>query len=261
MENKVPLAVLKIGGNIIDNPIELTKFLSDFSEVDGYKILVHGGGKLATKMAESIGLTPQLIDGRRITDAPMLDVAVMTYAGAINKNIVAQLQALNCNAIGFTGADGNLILSEKRNHPTINFGFVGDVKNVNSELLQALLSIGISPVFCAITHDNKGQLLNTNADTIASEIAISLSAIFEVSLLYCFEKQGVLADSEDENSVILQINEQNYKELLEKKAIHSGMIPKMDNCFYALNKGVEKVIIGSPNLLSKENSIFTTIKL
>ena len=197
MENKVPLTVVKIGGNIIDNPIELAKFLSYFSKVEGYKILVHGGGKLATKMAESIGLSPQLIDGRRITDAPMLDIAVMTYAGAINKNCVAQLQAFNCNAIGFSGADGNLIQSEKRNHPTIDFGFVGDVKKVNSELIQALISIGITPVFCAITHDKKGQLLNTNADTIASEIAISMSATFEVSLIYCFEKQGVLANSDD----------------------------------------------------------------
>ena len=192
MKDKAEITVVKIGGNIIDNPSELLLFLADFSKIQGHKILIHGGGKLATKMAESIGLTPQLIDGRRITDAPMLDVVVMTYAGAINKNIVAQLQALNCNAIGLSGADGNLIQSEKRNHPTIDFGFVGDVKIVNSELLQVLLSIGILPVFCAITHDNKGHLLNTNADTIASEIAISLSAIFEVSLLYCFEKQGVL---------------------------------------------------------------------
>ena len=261
MKNKAEITVVKIGGNIIDSTSLLSLFLADFSKIQGHKILVHGGGKLATKMAESIGLTTKLIDGRRITDGPMLDVAVMTYAGAINKNIVAQLQAFNCNAIGFSGADGNLIQSEKRNHPTIDFGFVGDVKNVNSKLLQALLSIGISPVFCAITHDNKGQLLNTNADTITSEIAISLSAIFEVSLLYCFEKQGVLADPEDENSVIFHINEQDYAELLNKKAIHSGMIPKMDNCFYALKKGVEKVIIGSPNLLSNENSIFTTIKL
>jgi len=261
MGNKAPLTVVKIGGNIIDNPIELAKFLTDFSKVDGYKILVHGGGKLATKMAESIGLSPQLIDGRRITDAPMLDVAVMTYAGAINKNCVAQLQALKCTAIGFTGADGNLILSEKRNHPTIDFGFVGDVKKVNSELLFSLVSLGIIPVFSAITHDNKGQLLNTNADTIASEIAISMSSTFEVSLIYCFEKQGVLANSEDENSVIQQINALDYTELLENKAIHSGMIPKMDNCFYALNKGVEKVIIGNQTLLSNRNSIFTTIKL
>lgn len=261
MKNKAEITVVKIGGNIIDSPSLLSLFLADFSKIQGHKILVHGGGKLATKMAESIGLTTKLIDGRRITDGPMLDVAVMTYAGAINKNIVAQLQAFNCNAIGFSGADGNLIQSEKRNHPTIDFGFVGDVKNVNSKLLQALLSIGISPVFCAITHDNKGQLLNTNADTITSEIAISLSAIFKVSLIYCFEKLGVLANTEDENSVILQLNEQDYNELLEKKTIHSGMIPKMDNCFNALKKGVEKVIIGSPNLLCNENSIFTTIKI
>jgi acetylglutamate kinase len=261
MKNKATLTVVKIGGNIIDNTSRLSLFLADFSKIQGHKILIHGGGKLATKVAESIGLTSELIDGRRITDAPMLDVAVMTYAGAINKNIVSQLQAFNCNAIGFSGADGNLIQSEKRNHPTINFGFVGDVKKVNSELLQAFLSIGISPVFCAITHDNKGQLLNTNADTIASEIAISLSTIFEVSLFYCFEKQGVLADPEDKNSVILQLNEQDYNELLEKKTIHSGMIPKMDNCFNALKKGVEKVIIGSPNLLSNENIICTNIKL
>jgi acetylglutamate kinase len=261
MKDKTLLTVIKIGGNIIDNPSELNQFLSDFSSIEGHKIVVHGGGKLATKMAESIGLKPQLIDGRRITDAPMLDVAVMTYAGTINKNIVAKLQAHNCNAIGFSGADGNLIQSQKRNHPTIDFGFVGDVKKVNSELLQALLSIGISPVFCAITHDNKGQLLNTNADTIASEIAISLSAIFEVSLIYCFEKQGVLADSEDENSVIKNINENDYADLLENKAIHSGMIPKIDNCFYALKNGVNKVIVGNPSVVSNKNGIFTTIKL
>lgn len=261
MKYKAPLTVVKIGGNIIDNPSELNQFLFNFSSIEGHKIVVHGGGKLATKMAESIGLKPQLIDGRRITDAPMLDVAVMTYAGAINKNIVAKLQAYNCNAIGFSGADGNLIQSEKRKHLTIDYGFVGDVKKVNSELLFSLISLGITPVFSAITHDNKGQLLNTNADAVASEIAISLSANFEVSLIYCFEKQGVLEDSEDENSIILEINEQDYVKLLEKKAIHSGMIPKIDNCFYALKKGVEKVIIGSSMLLSNKNSIFTNIKL
>jgi acetylglutamate kinase len=261
MKDKILLTVIKIGGNIIDNPSELNQFLSDFSRMEGYKILVHGGGKLATKMAESIGLKPQLIDGRRITDAPMLDVAVMTYAGTINKNIVAQLQAHNCNAIGFSGADGNLIQSEKRNHPTIDYGYVGDVKKVNSKLLFSLISLGIIPVFSAITHDNKGQLLNTNADTIASEIAISLSTIFEVSLIYCFEKQGVLADSEDENSVIQQINEQDYVRLLKNKAIHSGMIPKMDNCFYALKNGVNRVILGNPSVVSNKNGIFTTLKL
>jgi acetylglutamate kinase len=261
MENKALLTVVKIGGNIIDNPEELSKFLFDFSTLKGNKILVHGGGKLATKMAESIGLSPQLIDGRRITDAPMLSVAVMTYAGEINKNIVAQLQKLDCNALGFSGADGNLIQSEKRNHPTIDFGFVGDVKKVNSKLLFSLISLGIIPVFSAITHDKKGQLLNTNADTIASEIAISMSTLFDVALIYCFEKKGVLANSEDENSVIISINQQDYVDLLEKKAIHSGMIPKVDNCFNALKNGVEKVIIGSSKVLSNTQPIFTTFKL
>jgi len=261
MKDKVPLTVIKIGGNIIDNSSHLNQFISDFSKIDGYKIVVHGGGKLATKMAESIGLKTQLIDGRRITDSPMLSVTVMTYAGEINKNIVAKLQAHNCNAIGFSGADGNLIQSQKRNHPTIDYGFVGDVKTVNSKLLFSLISLGITPIFSAITHDKKGQLLNTNADTIASEIAISMSTIFEVSLIYCFEKQGVLADSEDENSVIKNINENDYADLLKNKAIHSGMIPKMDNCFYALKKGVNKVIVGNPSVVSNKNGIFTTIKL
>lgn len=261
MKNKAPLTVVKIGGNIIDNPEVLTKFLFDFSLIEGNKILVHGGGKLATKMAQSIGVSTQLVNGRRITNAPMLAVTVMTYAGEINKNMVAQLQKLNCNAIGFSGADGNLIQSEKRNHPTIDFGFVGDVKKVNSELLSTLISIGIVPVFSAITHDKKGQLLNTNADTIASEIAISVSTLFEVTLIYCFEKQGVLSDSEDENSVINSINEQNYIDLLKKKAVHSGMIPKLDNCFYALKNGVEKVIIGNSNVVSNSEQVFTTLKL
>jgi acetylglutamate kinase len=199
MENKKSVTVLKIGGNIIDNPTDLKQFLSDFSKIDGYKVLVHGGGKSATKMAQSIGLVPQMIDGRRITDAAMLEVVVMIYAGQINKDIVAQLQANNTNAIGFSGADGNLILSSKRNHPTIDYGFVGDVQKVNTTLLGTLINSGIIPVFCAITHDGKGQLLNTNADTIASELAIALSEIFDVTLNYCFEKPGVLFDAEDDS--------------------------------------------------------------
>ena len=206
-QNLKSLSIIKIGGNIIDNPTELSPFLSDFSKIEGYKVLVHGGGKSATKMAESIGLVPEMIDGRRITDAAMLDIVVMIYAGQINKNIVAQLQANSTNAMGFSGADGNLIQSVKRNHPTINYGFVGDVKKVNTQILETLLSNGIVPVFCAITHDGKGQLLNTNADTIASELAIALSEIFKVTLNYCFEKPGVLYDAEDDSSVIENINQ------------------------------------------------------
>lgn len=261
MENKKPLSIIKIGGNIIDNPTELSQFLSNFSKIEGYKILVHGGGKSATKMAESIGLVPQMIDGRRITDAAMLDVVVMIYAGQTNKNIVAQLQANSTNAMGFSGADGNLIQSDKRNHPTINYGFVGDVRKVNTKLLETLLSNGIVPVFCAITHDKKGQLLNTNADTIASELAIALSEVFDVTLNYCFEKPGVLYDAEDDSSVIENINQELYSKLKAEKAIHSGMIPKLDNCFNSLSKGVQKIKIGHHRMLQDKTALYTTITL
>ncbi|SDH86206.1 N-acetylglutamate kinase [Flavobacterium omnivorum] len=261
MENKKPVTLIKIGGNIIDNPTELSQFLSDFSKIEGNKVLVHGGGKSATKMAESIGLAPQMIDGRRITDAAMLDVVVMIYAGQINKNIVAQLQAKNTNAMGFSGADGNLIQSDKRNHPTINYGFVGDVKKVNTQLLETLLSNGIVPVFCAITHDGKGQLLNTNADTIASELAIALSEVFDVTLNYCFEKPGVLFDAEDDSSVIENISQELYSKLKAEKSIHSGMIPKLDNCFNSLSKGVQKIKIGHHRMLQDKTALYTTITL
>jgi acetylglutamate kinase len=261
MSNKKSLSIMKIGGNIIDNPTELTKFLTDFSKIEGNKILVHGGGKSATKMAQSIGLTPKMIDGRRITDQPMLDVVVMIYAGEINKNIVAQLQAYNTNAMGFSGADGNLIQSTKRKHPTIDYGFVGDVKDVNTTLLETLISHGIVPVFCAITHDKKGQLLNTNADTIASELAIATSEVYEVTLNYCFEKAGVLTDVEDENSVIQQINSELYTKLKAEGAIHSGMIPKLDNCFNSLSKGVQKIKIGHHRMLQNKDALHTTITL
>jgi len=256
-----PLSIIKIGGNIIDDPTELYQFLKDFSKIEGNKILVHGGGKSATKMAQSIGLTPQMIDGRRITDKPMLDVVVMIYAGEINKNIIAQLQANNTNAMGFSGADGNLIQSTKRNHSTIDYGFVGDVQKVNTSLLETLINIGIVPVFCAITHDKNGQLLNTNADTIASELAIALSEVFEVNLNYCFEKLGVLTDVDDENSVIQNINQELYSKLKAEKAIHSGMIPKLDNCFNSLSKGVQKIRIGHHNMLNNEKAICTSIEL
>ncbi len=261
MSNKQPLSIIKIGGNIIDIPTELSQFLEDFSKIEGNKILVHGGGKSATKMAQSIGLVPQMIEGRRITDKPMLDVVVMIYAGEINKKVVAQLQAHNTNAMGFSGADGNLIQSTKRNHPTIDYGFVGDVQKVNTPLLETLISNGIIPVFCAITHDKNGQLLNTNADTIASELAIAASEVFEVTLNYCFEKAGVLTDVEDENSVIKNINSALYSKLKAEGAIHSGMIPKLDNCFNSLSKGVQKIRIGHHRMLKNDKAICTTIQL
>jgi acetylglutamate kinase len=260
VESKKIVTIVKIGGNIIDDASELKQFLSDFTKIEGYKILVHGGGKSATKMAKSIGLVPQMIDGRRITDAPMLEVVVMIYAGQINKDIVAQLQANDCNAIGFSGADGNLIQSEKRNHPTINYGFVGDVVKVNITLLETLISNNVVPVFCAITHDKKGQLLNTNADTIASELAIALSEVFEVTLNYCFEKLGVLYDAEDDSSVIEKMNEELYTMLKAEKAIHSGMIPKLDNCFNSLKRGVQKIRIGHHRMLRDKTAVYTNIE-
>lgn len=261
MQKMKQLTIVKIGGNIIDNSAELQQFITDFSKIEGYKVLVHGGGKSATKMAQSIGLVPQMIDGRRITDQPMLDVVVMIYAGEINKNIVAQLQANETNAMGFSGADGNLIQSTKRNHPTIDYGFVGDVQKVNTALLETLIENQITPVFCAITHDKQGQLLNTNADTIASELAIALSEVFEVTLTYCFEKPGVLYDAEDDTSVIENINKELYEQLKTEGAIHSGMIPKLDNCFNSLSKGVHKIKIGHHKLLKDNNALCTSITL
>ncbi len=261
MENRQSISIIKIGGNIIDNPAELAGFLADFAALEGNTILVHGGGKSATKLAQSMGLVPQMIEGRRITDAPMLEVVVGVYAGQINKEVVAKLQANGLNAMGFSGADGNLILSDKRNHPTIDYGFVGDVKKVNTNLLASLLDNGITPVFCAITHDGKGQLLNTNADTIASELAIALSVIYDVTLTYCFEKPGVLFDADDDSSVIEVINPDLYAQLKAEQAIHSGMIPKLDNCFNSLSKGVKQIRIGHHRMLQDPKATYTTITL
>jgi acetylglutamate kinase len=258
MATKPALTVVKIGGNVIDNEAALKAFLVDFAALEGYKILVHGGGKIATKTAEGLGITAVFHEGRRITDKPMLDVAVMTYAGLINKDITAKLQAFGNNAMGFTGADGNLILSEKRQHAAVDFGFVGDVVSVADELLTLLLLQNIIPVFCAITHDGQGQLLNTNADTIAGELAVACSAHFDLKLLYCFEKKGVLTDVENEDSVIKNLTFETYRELRSQGAIHSGMLPKLENCFNALNRGVSAIGIGSPQILTGE-SIYTLI--
>ena len=245
------LYVIKIGGNIIDNEQKLAAFIKDFAAVDGLKVLVHGGGKLATKLAADLGIEQQLIDGRRITDAATLKIVTMVYAGAINKNVVAQLQANGCNAIGLTGADGNAIKAHKRIHPTIDYGFVGDVDTVNTSLLQSLLVQNIAVVLAPITHDGNGLLLNTNADTIAQEAAKALSSIYDVELIYSFEKSGVLLDAEDDASVIPSINPITYSELKEKQVIFAGMIPKLDNAFAAINSGVSKVIIGKAEQLQQ----------
>ncbi len=258
---KQKLSIVKIGGNVIEAEDQLAKFLSSFSKMEGLKILVHGGGKLATQLAEKLGIQSQLVGGRRITDEESLKVITMVYGGLTNKNIVAQLQANNCNAIGLSGADGNTIQAHKRPVKTIDYGYAGDVDGINATTINALLTSGLVPVFCAITHNGKGQLLNTNADTIASEMAIGMSGLYETTLYYCFEKKGVLMDVAEENSVVKHINSQSYQELLDQKIIADGMLPKLENCFHALNKNVHKVCIGDISMLQPTTALYTTITL
>lgn len=253
--------IIKIGGNVIDYPQKLEEFLFLFSRFPGKKILVHGGGIMATKFGESMGVMPKMVDGRRITDADTLDIVTMVYAGLINKQIVAKLQGLNQNALGLTGADGNSVLSQKRPVKTIDYGYVGDITKVNTQLIEKLLEDQITPVFSAITHDKKGQLLNTNADSIASELATSLSKNHKVNLYFCFNKPGVLIDEHNDNSIIPLINEEIYGELKKENVIHSGMIPKLDNAFAALHKGVNHVWIGKAEnlLLASKGKLSGTI--
>ena len=245
------LYIIKIGGNIIDDEEKLSSFLHSFAAINSPKILVHGGGKLATKLAADLRVTQQLIDGRRITDAETLKIVTMVYAGYINKNIVAQLQSYGCNAIGLSGADGNLMQAHKRQHPSIDYGFVGDVDTINSSLLQSLLSQQMNVVVAPITHNNKGQLLNTNADTIAQEIAQAMSLFYTVHLIYSFEKNGVLMNAEDDATLIPSITPTYYKELKEKQVVFAGMIPKLDNAFAAISKGVQRITIGKAEQLER----------
>ncbi len=243
------LFVIKIGGNVLDDEATCMGFLKSFSEVTSRKILVHGGGKLATSLAEKLGIKQQLVEGRRITDGETLKIITMVYAGLINKTIVAQLQGFDCNAIGLSGADGNMIKAHKRTHATMDYGFVGDVDVVNVTLLNNLLKLNNTPVLCAVSHDGNGQLLNTNADTIAQEIAKATAPYFDVDLIYTFEKVGVLQNVEDDTSVIEKITQESYAALKESGAIFAGMIPKLDNAFAALNAGVARVCIGKAEQL------------
>ncbi|NHA03202.1 acetylglutamate kinase [Mucilaginibacter sp. HC2] len=260
-ENK-SLYIIKIGGNVIDNSENLYHFLKDFEGLDGFKILVHGGGKVATQIAEELGIEAKMVDGRRITDIETLRVVTMVYGGLINKNIVAQLQRFGNNAIGLTGADGNFIRAKKRPVKTIDYGFVGDIDkdSINPENISRLMQAGFTPVFCALTHDGEGQLLNTNADTIASALAVSLSSLYKTTLIYCFEKKGVLQDINDDESLIREIDPVHYEELKARHIIHSGMLPKLDNAFTAIACGVKAVIIGKSDDLGqlKENKPFGT---
>jgi len=254
------IKVIKIGGNIIDDAFSLKNFLLEFSNINGPKILVHGGGKLATKMAEKMQIEVQMIAGRRVTSLETLDVITMVYAGKINKNIVAELQSNGCNSIGFTGADGNTIIAKKRPVKEIDYGFAGDVISVNTSVLETVLNNQITPVFCAMTHNGNGQLLNTNADTIAAELAIEFAKKYPTELYYCFEKNGVLLDVNDTTSVVETLNKERYQELLKNKVIADGMLPKLNNCFEAIEKNVQKVSIGKSAMLFNKKLKYTSIQ-
>ena len=258
---KPELSVVKIGGNVIENSGELDKFLELFSDLSSPKVLVHGGGKKATELGEKLGVASNMVGGRRITDADSLDVALMVYAGLVNKKIVSTLQSMNCNALGLSGADANLIQAYKRPVAEIDFGLVGDISGIGGKMLKNFLDMELVPVFCALTHNNEGQMLNTNADTIASELAIALSMNYNVTLYYCFEKQGVLSDMDDEQSVIPHIDLTLYQELISNNTISDGMLPKMENCFRALKSEVTRVCIGNTSMLQSGPGIFTTLTL
>ena len=253
------LHIVKIGGKVIENKDSLISFLEDFASLEESKILIHGGGNEANNISKKIGLEIKIEGGRRITDSDSLDLITMVYAGKINKRIVSLLQSISCNALGISGADGNAYSAIKRPIKDIDFGFVGDLTEVNISFFTGLIKQNIVPVCCSVTHDRKGQLLNTNADTIAASIASALSKNFKVILTYCFEKMGVLEDINDENSVIPFIDTKKYHELKNTETISQGMMPKLHNCFESLEKGVQEIRIGNSSIFSQKNQ-FTKIK-
>lgn len=235
------LTILKIGGKLLDDDVQLSLSLTAFANIEGPKILVHGGGKKGSEISRRLGIEPQMVDGRRITDAATLEVVTMVYAGLLNKTVVAKLQALNCNAIGLSGTDGNAILSKKRGAGAIDYGFVGDVEEVNNKLIINFLDDKLTPVVSPITHDGQGQLFNTNADTIARMLAISLAQNFDVTLNFCFEKNGVLLDPSDDTSVLPSLDSAAYEGYKSSGVISEGMLPKLDNAFAAKHGGVKAV--------------------
>lgn len=237
------LTIIKVGGKVVEDTQSLNSLLDQFQRISGNKILVHGGGVAATEMAGRLGIETSMIEGRRITDNEMLEVVTMVYGGLVNKNIVAGLQARNCNALGLTGADLGLIRARKRPVKEIDYGFVGDVEEVNTRELRLLLNENVVPVIAPLTHDGKGQLLNTNADTIASELATELSAYYNIFLFFCFEKRGVLLNPNDESSMIFELDSANFERYKEEAIITAGMIPKLENGFRAKRKGVKEVLI------------------
>ena len=240
---KEKLTVIKVGGKIVEEEATLNQLLADFSAIEGYKVLVHGGGRSATKLAAQLGIESKMVNGRRITDAETLKVVTMVYGGLVNKSIVAGLQAKGVNAMGLTGADMNVMRSVKRPVKDVDYGFVGDVEEVNADLLGNLIRQGVVPVMAPLTHDGKGSMLNTNADTIAGETAKALAKLFDVTLVFCFEKKGVLSDENDDDSVIPVITPELFKEYVDKGVIQGGMIPKLENSFSAIDAGVSQVVI------------------
>lgn len=249
---KQKLTVVKVGGKILEEKASLAVLLEEFSALDGLKVLVHGGGRTATELASRLGVETKMIDGRRVTDSAMLRIVTMTYGGLINKTVVAALNGLGVRALGLTGADAGVILSHKRPVKTVDYGFVGDVDHVDGEILALLLQNDIVPVMAPLTHDGHGQLLNTNADTIAAETAKALAKQFDVTLTYCFEKRGVLQNPDDDNSVIPLMNGTLYRKLKAEGVIQGGMIPKLDNSFDALGSGVGRVVITRVGQLGKK---------
>ena len=240
---KEKLTVIKVGGKIVEEEATLRRLLDDFAAIKGNKVLVHGGGRSATKIASQLGIESRMVNGRRITDAETLKVVTMVYGGLVNKNVVAGLQARGVNALGLTGADMNVIRSVKRPVKEVDYGFVGDVEKVDASLLSELIHKGVVPVMAPLTHDGKGNMLNTNADTIAGETAKALSALFDVTLVYCFEKRGVLRDESDDDSVIPQITRSDFERYVVEGVIQGGMIPKLENAFQAIDAGVSEVVI------------------
>lgn len=255
------LHVIKIGGKIIDDQKQLTAFLSAFSKIEDDKILIHGGGIVASRLNDRLGISNTKIDGRRITNRESLETAIMVYAGLINKQIVSRLQSIGCNALGLSGADGNCIISQKRPAHPIDYGLVGDITKVDSSLLRSFLHMNLTPVFSAIGHDGQGQLLNTNADTIATKLAVALSDGHQVQLTYCFEKPGVLRTVEDERSIIEKITLSEVADLKDQKIISAGMLPKIDNAVYAITHGVSEVIIGNISVIDNPYAPRTSLTL
>ena len=249
------IKVVKIGGNVIDNEAALERFVADFAAIEGQKVLVHGGGKLATRLAEKLEIPTTMIDGRRVTDSQTLDVVTMVYAGLVNKKVVAMLQATGCNAIGLSGADANVIKATRRAAKPIDFGFVGDisVEGVDADFILSLTQRGVVPVFCSIMHDGAGTLLNCNADSVASAVAVALAQKAETELVFCFEKAGVMADIDNPDSVIAEIRPQSYKTLLADGVVNKGMIPKIDGAFRALECGVKVVTIKHSAQLNEDS--------